>query len=148
MIGLPQHLRLGGIVLAAIVGMLSVIGESSACSTKAASKCCPGPVRSACCCESSKAESHPESTERETVRPTSAGRFAPKAGCECRTGEPTEPASKPESPSSENRTGQDGARSVERIFGVRPAIAIARLVPPTASPPRTPLYHRTSRLLI
>jgi hypothetical protein len=59
-----------------------------------------------------------------------------------------EPASKPVSPSPERRTGQDRTDSVERTFDLRPIIAIDRLVFPTESPPRAPLYIRTSRLLI
>jgi hypothetical protein len=148
MTGLRHHLRLPGIVLAAIVGTLSVVGEVSACSTKAASNCCPGPAKSACCCEPATGQPRSESAERGTVHSASAVRFAPEPGCECRSGEPTGPASKSESPPSQHRTDQGSPRILELVPDVRPPIAITRLVLPTESPPRTPLYLRTSRLII
>jgi hypothetical protein len=134
------------------VGMLSVAGEVSACSAKAASRairaCCTGSAGSACCCDSTRVESQPESADRTTVLPAAGGLFAPETPCECRGGEPTEPASKPESPSPERRTDQDRNGSVELTFETRPAVVLVRLIPPTESPPGTPLYLRTSRLLI
>ena len=150
--GLRRDLCLPLVALWAIVGMLSVTGEVSACSTKAASRasraCCTGSASSACCCKPATVESQPESAARTTVPPAAGALLAPKTPCECREGEPTEPASKPGSPSSERRTDQDRNGSVEPTFEVRPSVVFVRLIPPTESPPGTPLYLRTSRLLI
>jgi len=144
------HRLLPSLALAAIVGMLSVAGEASACSVQrastAASACCAG---TACCCEPTKVEPHPESADRTTSLPLGGdGLSLPASPCHCRPSEPTEPASKSESPSPERRTDQDRARSGELIFGFRPAIVFVRPVLPTESPPRAPLYLRISRLLI
>jgi len=80
--------------------------------------------------------------------PDGAGLFAPESPCECRSGVPSEPASKSESPSPERRPEQNGASSAELTSHLRPVIAPDRLVRVTESPPGTPLYIRTSRLLI
>jgi hypothetical protein len=150
--GLRRDLCLPLVALWAIVGMLSVTGEVSACSTKAASRagraCCAASAGSACCCESTTVESQPESVAGTTVLPDASGLFAPKTPCQCRRGEPTEPASKPGQPSSQRRTDQGRNGSVGLTFEVRPAVVFVRLIPPTESPPGEPLYLRTSRLLI
>ena len=150
--GLRRDLCLPLIALWAIAGMLLVTGEVSACSMKAASRasrsCCAASVSSACCCEPTAVESQPEPAARTTFPQAAGGLFAPKAPCECRQGEPTGPASKPGSPSPERRTDQDRDGSVELTFELRPSVVFVRLIPPTESPPGTPLYLRTSRLLI
>jgi hypothetical protein len=152
MTGLRRDLCVPLVALWAIIGMLSVTGEASACSMTAASAasraCCTASAGSACCCESTTVESQPEPVARTTVLPAAGGLFAPKTPCECREGEPTEPASKPGQPSPERRTDQDRNGSVELTFEVRPAIVFVRLISPTESPPGAPLYLRTSRLLI
>ena len=150
--GLRRDLCLPLIALWAITGMLSVPGEVSACSIEAPSRasraCCTGSAGSACCCESTTVESQPEPTARTTSPLAAGGLFAPKAPCECRQGEPIGPASKPRLPSPERRTDHDRDGSVELTFELRPAVVFVRLIPPTESPPGTPLYLRTSRLLI
>jgi hypothetical protein len=156
MIASRADLRLAAIVVAAMLGMLSADREAAGCSAnspgggKARASCCAGNSRSACCCGAEKAEPRPRPIERTAVGvPIGGGRLlAPDSPCECRAGDPTEPASKPGLPSSRHRTDQDGARYVERIPDVRPAIAIARFVLPTESPPGAPLYLRMSHLLI
>jgi hypothetical protein len=151
--GLRSNLRLPYIVLAAIVGMFSVAGEASACSTKQASTapsaCCVGRVQSACCCEAKKTELPLESTGRFLARSTNdAGHFTPAPSCGCRSGSSNEPAPKPESPTSRHRTDQDRLESCEPIILANRAITITRFILPSVSPPATPLYLRTSRLLI
>jgi hypothetical protein len=149
--GLRRDLCLPLVALWAIVGMLSVTGEVSACSTKAASRasraCCTGSASSACCCKPATVESQPEPVARTTALPPTGRHFAPNTPCECE-GEPTEPASKPGSPSPERRTDKDRSGPVELTFEVRPVVVFVRLIPPTESPSRTPVYLRTSRLLI
>jgi hypothetical protein len=149
MTSLRPHPRFPWIALAAFVGLLSVVGEASACSDKPASKAtrscgsaCPA---TACCCESPS----PESTDLSTApRPVGVNLSVPYAPCECRPGGPTDPASKPESTSSERRSDHDRVESVDVTIEAHPAIASARIVLPAESPPKTPLYLRTSRLLI
>ena len=152
MTGLDHHFRLPWIAIAAIVGMLSVAPEVSACSptraSLAASACCTGRTGSACCCEPATSESQSGSSDRTTITPTADGRLASQPLCECRPGKPTEPASKPVTPVSEHRTGHDRTGSMERAFDVRPIAAPDRLILPTESSPTSPLYIRTSRLLI
>jgi hypothetical protein len=151
--GVRSNLRLPCIVVAAIVGMLSVAREASACSTKrasiASSACCDGGGQSACCCEPKKTELPLESTGRTLARSTNrASLFTPDPSCECRSGNSNEPAPKPESPTSRHRTDQDRLESREPIILANRAITITRFILPSVSPPATPLYLRTSRLLI
>jgi hypothetical protein len=103
----------------------------------------------ACCCEPAAAKSRPASADRSTVLPPAgAGLVTPEPPCQCRSGGPNAPASKSESPSPERRPEQDRTGSAEAAVDIRPVIAPDGLVPPTESPPGTPLYIRTSRLLI
>jgi hypothetical protein len=148
-----SHFRLPLIVVTAIMGTLCVVEGASACSTNtpgnAASACCAGRGQSACCCESVKTEPQSKSIDRILVRtPGEARHFSPASSCECRTGNPAEPARKPESPTSRRRADQDRVRPVELISEIRPAIALVRLVLPTESPPGTSLFLRTTHLLI
>jgi hypothetical protein len=150
MIAIRHHFRLPLVALAAIVGMLSAVGEVSACTAtrRAAGACCDGRDRSACCCEAGKAGPQPRSADgARTHSPSGGGLRAPDASCQCRSGGPTDPAPKPRSPSSERRTDPDRIRSVGPVTHVRPTTALVRLIPPTESPPGNPLYLRTSRLL-
>ena len=127
--------------------MLSVVGEASACSTgsKAARSCCAAAPATACCCETPGPET---AGPAALTPPIGGGLSAPDRPCECRPGDPAEPASKPESPSSVQRGARDRADSGEVTFHARPAVAFARIVGPTGDPPKTPLYLRNSRLLI
>jgi hypothetical protein len=151
--GIRSNLRLPYIVLAAIVGILSLAGEALACATKQASTalsaCCVGRVQSACCCEVKKTELPLESTGRTLARSTTeASLFTPVRSCECRSGNSNEPAPKPESPTSRHRTDQNRVESDEPIILANRAMTITRFILPSVSPPATPLYLRTSRLLI
>ena len=154
MTGSRPDLRLPAIVLAAMLGMFSVAGEASGCSAnglgdgKAARSCCSGRPRSACCCEVQESTPRPRPIERTAIgMPTVGGPLVtPVSSCECREDEPTEPASKPARSSPRHRLDQDGAPSFDRSLDVRPALALARLVDATESPPGAPLYLRTSHM--
>jgi len=77
-----------------------------------------------------------------------AGLAVPDRPCECRSSDPAAPTSEPESRSSEDRSDHVCGDSVGLTLDAHPAITFARLILPTASPPKSPLYLRTSRLLI
>src|SRR5581483_9413275 len=102
MSGLRRHLRLSWVALAAIAGMLSVVGEASACSAKpeikAGRPCCAASQTPSCCCEA-------PATDSADLPPTAPragdGLARPPAPCQCRPGEPAEPAQKSESSPSE-----------------------------------------------
>ena len=151
--GVRSNFRLPYLALVAVVGALSLAGDASACSTmranKASSACCVGGGQSACCCESIKTELPLESSGRTLVRSTNgAGHFTPAPSCGCRSGNSNEPAPKPESPTSRQRTDRDRVESHEPTVHVNRTVTITRLILPSASPPATPLYLRMSRLLI
>jgi hypothetical protein len=77
-----------------------------------------------------------------------ASRFAPERSCECHAGQPSEPASRLQSPSPERRRAEDHASLTELKSDIPLSIAPIRAVDPAESPPTAPLYIRTSRLLI
>ncbi len=141
--------------LAAIAGMLTMAPEASASTSSgklvSPKSCCAVPTPSACCCcpaEAVKATS-PKVAAVETV---AVGNLvtAPASSCDCRSDEPTAPASKHESSSieTEQRPVRSSADLSEMSFDVRPASTFARFILPNGSPPRSPLYLLTSHLLI
>ena len=83
----------------------------------------------------------------EVFRPAEAGVSAPDSPCECRSGGPAEPASRPRTPPSGSRPDRDRTRLIRVMHETEPAINFVGLVSPTESPPGIPLYLRTSRLL-
>ena len=141
---LRHHLQHFGIALAAMAGMLSIVGEVSACSdtaSRAATRsCCTANVAS-CCCES-------PGTKTTDVSPVENNLSVPFAPCECRPGVPSDPAQKPGLPAPERRSDQYRSNAVKVTFEVRSAIVLIRIAPPTLGPPGSPLYLRTSRLLL
>jgi hypothetical protein len=148
-------LRLPAIVFATMLGMLSAGAEAAGCSAKgpgddrAARSCCSARSGPACCCGAEESRPRPRSSERGEVdiAKRESRLLAPVSPCECRAGDPTDQAAKPGSSSPRLRRDHDGPQSAERVLDARPAIAIARLVLTTESPPGTPLYLRTSHLL-
>ncbi len=68
--------------------------------------------------------------------------------CVCRAGEPTAPAQKPGQREEQRRveTGREVAADSPSYTGPRVPVAIAFM--PDVGPPRSPIYLRTSRLLI
>jgi hypothetical protein len=154
MTGLRYHFRLTWIALAAIVGMLSVVGDASASTTSGAPQngaraCCLKRVCTVCCCTPASASSGLSTTARSVALPSREGSFSsPARPCECRSGEPASPASRHESRPSDDRADQMHGESVELNVRGPTAVTFARLILPTASPPKSPLYLRTARLLI
>jgi hypothetical protein len=152
--GLRYHFRLTWIALAAIVGILSVVGDASASAASAAarnvaSSCCVKRVCTGCCCSPESGSTAPLATERSVaVRPSEGGLSTPSRPCECRSSEPGSPASRDESRFSEDRADQASGESVSLNGHVPAAVTFTRHNLPTASPPKSPLYLRTARLLI
>jgi hypothetical protein len=148
-----HHLRLSHIALAAIVGMLSMVGEASARMpgglSDSAKSCCIVPMPSDCCCCPAKANSLAASAGRSTEIANGETRLAAPAGsCECRSNEPAAPASKPESRSPDRRTERVSEGAVDTSFFVRPPVTSSRFIPPTDGPPNSPLHLITIRLQI
>ena len=150
-----SHLRPSWIALVAIAGLLLVAGELMACESKGAPKfaqsCCASRPSSDCggCCDSTGTPSKSEMIGRADAPVVAeAGLAVPQRSCECRSGEPTAPASKPESRPIQSRSDQD--RDSDVAFTVRENISVsfAPLSPRPTGPPRAPLYLRISRLLI
>ena len=150
---LCQRSRLPWIALAAIVGLLSMAGETTACelrsAPKAARSCCASrPASGACgaCCGTPEGPA----TVAGSAIPASVevGPVHPRQNCECRSGEPASPAPKPESRPGQTRPDRDRDAEVASSFEERSPVTFAPLVPRLDGPPKIPLYLRTSRLLI
>ena len=88
---LRQQLRLPWIALAAIVGMLSAVGESSACEVKSAPEanrpCCANQASSDCvrCCDFMKVKgsTRPETLGQTIITATEIGLADARRRCEC-----------------------------------------------------------------
>jgi len=146
--------RLTWIALAAVVGLLSVVGDASASTGSGARRsgalaCCLKRVCTVCCCIPASASLLPETTERSVAVSPRGGALATSARpCDCRSGEPAAPASRQESRSSEDRADQDQSVSVSLTIHSPTSVTFGRLILPTASAPKSPLYLSTARLLI
>ncbi len=156
-----HHLRLLWVAFAAIVGSLSVAPEASAgpvSRDRAAQMlrdgcCCITPGND-CCCESAPIGLH--SGEVSKPGPLGIARTPvpvdsrPGGGsCECRSSDPARPPSNPSSRPSDDRSesGQDESPG-GFVLVFPPSASLTRPILPHGSPPRSPLYLRTSRLLI
>ena len=153
MTDLRYHLRHSLIALAAIVGMLSMVGEASARnpggSSNTPKSCCVVTTPADCCCCPAKPDSLPFSAGRSTGVATGETRVAtPDRSCECRSNEPAAPASKPESRSQEQRSERVSEGAFDTSFFVRPSVTSSRYIPPTGGPPNSPLPLLTIRLQI
>jgi hypothetical protein len=120
-----HHPRLPWFALAAIVGMLSMVGEASARPVKGATEapksCCVVPPPSDCCCCPAKPKPLMPAVERSAMLPTGEARLsAPAIPCECRTDEPADPYSKPESRTPEPGSEPASEETVGSSFAVRP----------------------------
>lgn len=156
MLSARHHLRPLWVALLAIVGMVSVADVASACTTKPVSApkaCCADRPPSECgCCTpgetrpSSGVASHVDSFVTSPARVLSQ---APSASCECRASVPAAPS---ERPAQRTPTEQSEVKTLESLATVAPVVrplpSLARLLQPNESPPKSPLYLRTSRLLI
>ncbi|AMV38108.1 hypothetical protein [Planctomyces sp. SH-PL62] len=148
-----RQLRPFLVALLAIAGMVS----ASACTTKPASAsrtCCASRPSSECdCC--APGEMRPSSgvaSRADAAIVTPAARAidqAPSASCECRASEPAAPSERPAQRTSPNHSEiQDLGLSVAVAPALKSSPSLARLLLPNESPPGSPLYLRTSRLLI
>jgi hypothetical protein len=72
----------------------------------------------------------------------------PARPCQCRSSEPSPPASRDPSRSIQQRTGRDPGSATRFTVFAPAAPSPTRAVPCTPSPPRAPVYLRTARLLI
>ncbi len=149
-----RHLRLSWIALAAIAGMFSAAGAASASTTGADAQgpgraCCVGRVCAKCCCPPASAAADPARVERSaTFAPVGSRLATPAPLCECRPAGPEAPGSKSEPRPAETRDDQIRSQATELTIETRPAVSTVRLVLSPADPPKSPLYLRTSRLLI
>ena len=143
------------IALVAVLGGLFTPGGASACETMKADGGCATVKPCGCC--NSPATSTPA---HEVANPATASRpgplhgvstceTTPSGGCVCGTEQPAAPEPRPGSKSSDNRSAP------ARDLGLFLSDLLPALVPPDRSttptvghPQRTPLYLRTSRLLI
>jgi hypothetical protein len=149
-----HHFRLSSIVLAAILGMFSAVGEASASAPKTDGQgpgrlCCIGRTCAKCCCPpASKASGLTASGPSTNVSLARSRLTAPAPLCECRPGGPNSPASDDEPRSSQTREDQIAGHAAEPTVESVPAITLVPVVLSPAVPPKSPLYLRTSRLLI
>lgn len=144
------------VALAAILGIFSFSDAASACSVKpvqAPRACCAArPMPDCGCCGEGQAlpVSSPGHRSDAAVASHLGNSFrASTPSCECRASEPAAPSERPASRTSTERTDSDTGESLAAFApDLRPARAPAALICPNQSPPKTPLYLRTSRLLI
>lgn len=144
--------RLSSIALLAILGGLFTAGGASACDMSKDGGCA---TATPCCCDTPSARSSSQQAPSTlTSRPgpirgvTACGATA-SGGCYCGTERPAAPEPKSGQRTSDRRptTAPDLGLDLSDLL-VYPS-TLARSSPPTASPPQhTPLYLRTSRLLI
>jgi hypothetical protein len=143
------------IALVAVLGGLFTAGGASACETMNGEGGC-ATVKPCGCCKSPALPT----TDHEVADPATASRPGPLHGvptcettpsgdCVCGTERPAAPEPRPGSKSSDNRSAP------ARDLGLFLSDLLPSLVPPDRSitptvghPWRTPLYLRTSRLLI
>jgi hypothetical protein len=148
MIKVPHHLRLLAVAFAAILGSLSMAGDVKAAEATSR-ECCLKRSCIVCCCEpTSSAGTLVAARQVETTASGESSLSSRSIPCECRSGDPAAPDSRQESRPGEERSPQDCGEFVEVAFPAPLVATLARLVPPNASPPRSPLYLRTERLLI
>jgi hypothetical protein len=143
---LRPDLRLSWVALAAVLGLVSAVGEASAAGN--GRSCCTKPVCPMGCCGQPDAQSGTETAvPPAAVVPVRVRLTSPApAPCECRSDEPAEPAPKPEAPTSDWRPDQDHAGSVDLpLASSRPA-ASAPVGSPTFALSRAPLLLDTTRL--
>lgn len=144
------HHRLPWIALAAVLGFLSLVGDAGAASSRGGSRGCCVTTRACggCCCDPVADSTRTEPVARPLARPTPEGRLTtPDRPCECRSGEPSAPASRNESRPFEDRPDREQDGAAVSAVPTAPAVAAFRPVLPTVSPPGPPLLLRTSRLL-
>ena len=143
------------IALVAVLGSLFTAGGATACDTMKADSGC-ATVKPCGCCKSPATSTpahevtNPATSSRTgPLRGTPACGTSPTGGCVCGTERPAAPEPRPGPKSTDNRSAP------ARVLGLFLSDLLPALVPPDRSttptvghPWRTPLYLRTSRLLI
>jgi hypothetical protein len=138
------NVRLSCIVLAAVVGLLSVTTEAAAAGNSC--PCCAGRDCSMECCRQPGTRSGPEADVPPVAVTPEHDRstMLPVVPCECRSDEPAEPAFEPETPTSD----RDHAQLVCLPFEASRPVTIASVSAPAFGLSRAPLLLNTTRLLI
>jgi hypothetical protein len=155
MVILRRRLHLLEWALVALVGVILVPDVSSTCSAA----CCANRPASDCrCCDKENPTTRPLVTTSVSVHGSAAivslaSRVTFEAsahGCRCRTQEPASPALGPvQRTLDEQRPNSKDKASTTLVSVPEQHLSfIVGQVLPDASPPRSPLYLRTSRLLI
>lgn len=147
-------LKLSLVALMAAMGGLFTAGGASACEMATKTDCA---IATTCgCCEApARAEPEPPGLSTNESRTAPLRSFTtcesrPSGICVCDAGRPTAPDPRTGREGSDTRdaTARDTGLVPSRLLPPSPA-SMARSALPTAGPPRrTPLYLRTSRLLI
>lgn len=154
------RLQLRSLVVAvsAIAGMLWAAAGAAACETRATEKatraCCLAATTPNCgCCDTQPIDSPPPPPPAEEASPStpSAETLGRQAkSCECRVEEPVQPSDKRSERPAEERPERERAESILVLH--RPespgASAFESYSSPIGVVAKTPLYLRTSRLLI
>jgi hypothetical protein len=145
-----HQLRLLAIAFVAIVGASSTVRDAKAATAAgSARECCLKPVCTACCCEPASASSQPQPAEKAVVLlPAERSVSTPAGPCECRSSDPTSPVASRDTRPVEDRGGQENIATPAPSSERTTSVAFARLIPPSVSPPHSPLYLRNARLLI
>ncbi|MDB5350109.1 MAG: hypothetical protein JWN86_1356 [Planctomycetota bacterium] len=147
--------RFPSIALVTVLGSLFMAGRATACETMKADSGCATVKPCGCCKPSATVTPAHEVANSITasrsgpIRGTTACETSPTVGCVCGTERPAAPEPRPGPKSSDNRSAP------ARDLGLFLSDLLPSLVPPDRSttpavghPWRTPLYLRTSRLLI
>jgi len=148
-----RHFRQAWVVIVAIAGMLSVVGNALASTAsgtlrKDAGACCGKQVCSGCCCLPASTRSRPGAAEQSVAFPPGDSLSTPAGACECRSSEQPLSAPKSRPRPSENRFDRDRGEPVDPAVGAVTPATFGLLVLRIAGPAESPLYLRTARLLI
>ena len=143
------------IALVAVLGSLFTAGGATACETMKADSGCAAVKPCGCCKPSASVTPAHEVADSITasrpgpLRGTTACGTSPTGGCVCGTERPAAPEPRPGPKTSDNRPAP--ARDLGLSLSDLPPSLVPpdRITTPTVGHPwRTPLYLRTSRLLI
>lgn len=147
---LGRHSWTPAIAFLAMMGISSMAGDAKASATgNAVRDCCLKRVCTVCCCEPAGASTAPQAAGKSITRlPVERSVSTPALPCECRSGDPASPVSSHHPRTVEERGGQVVGEAVALTPEGPVSASFARLVPPSASPPHSPLYLRNARLLI
>jgi hypothetical protein len=146
--------RMSWLALAAIAGIFCAGGQASAATKREslgqARSCCVRQSSAVCrCCVTPVTEDRTPAGIRSTEPGTRVARVsAPGSSCECRSGSPSSPASRPESQVSGHRDFDGDVGDAEATLVKAPAVSTFQAVRPNESPPGSPIYLRFAHLLI